>query len=483
MPCEGCRKAAKRGLLDDHPRCEIRSFVFTGRHSSGNRMGWWSGDGLNIYVKSIGPGELMRLTTGGGFAPEWSPDGRWIAFLRALGTGMYAAVLIPPTGGAERTVTQVHVSAIGLEPSIAWSPDSHSLVVPDSPHPGGPVSLVIVELRNGNKRQLTFPPEGYRGDLSPAWSPDGRMIAVARYKDVKNCDLYLVPVKIDNTARDQARRLTFNGLQGGGLVWTPDGHEVIYASASGPRRLCGARPFPQREARTVGLHRSTVRRSGHFPAGTAVSFRARIPGSRPLASGTVRRAGWKRPPIQSDSPPPHWTRSLRRTHPTGNRVAFVSNRSGTREIWLSGHDGTGLTQLTSLGDAFWPQWSPDGRSIAFESRRIGPESDLSRFSHGGEVRPMKTSRFHDCSPTWSRDGKWIYFSSDRAGVGSTVEDGSDWRRAGSANAPGRPLGQGVAGRQSALLHEGSRNGDQPLENAAERWPGDSSSRLGLAPRV
>lgn len=51
----------------------------------------------NIYVKMIGPGQPLRLTRNpsGDFAPVWSPDGRFIAFLRAIDHQRSAVIAVP----------------------------------------------------------------------------------------------------------------------------------------------------------------------------------------------------------------------------------------------------------------------------------------------------------------------------------------------------------------------------------------------------
>lgn len=52
--------------------------------------------------------------------------------------------------------------------------------------------------------------------------------------------------------------------------------------------------------------------------------------------------------------------------PDGKRIAFASNRSGQFEIWVVGAEGAGLVKITDGGGAKeWPAWSPDGKSIMF----------------------------------------------------------------------------------------------------------------------
>jgi Tol biopolymer transport system component len=103
--------------------------------------------------------------------------------------------------------------------------------------------------------------------------------------------------------------------------------------------------------------------------------------------------------------------------PDGKRVAFVSGRSGTTEIWVCDSDGKNPLPLTSLGhDAvYFPSWSPDGRFIAFESDLAGKNDIYVMSADGGQPRRLTTDASHEGSPSWSRDGRWIYFASDRGG--------------------------------------------------------------------
>ena len=87
-----------------------------------------SGD---IFVKQVDGEALVQLTTTGLLesAPAWSPDGRQIAFTRE-GQGIF---VISPLGGAERKVADTRVPL--LLKTIAWTPDSRSLVISEMTSP------------------------------------------------------------------------------------------------------------------------------------------------------------------------------------------------------------------------------------------------------------------------------------------------------------------------------------------------------------
>jgi Tol biopolymer transport system component len=104
--------------------------------------------------------------------------------------------------------------------------------------------------------------------------------------------------------------------------------------------------------------------------------------------------------------------------PDGTRVAFLSDRSGTRQIYVCDPDGSNLKPLTSLAEGVerpYPGWSPDGRQIVFAAKAAGATDLFVVDVQGGPPRRLTFEPSAEYHPQWSRDGKSIYFASDRNG--------------------------------------------------------------------
>jgi len=382
----------------------------------------WNGekkDNYDIYVKLVDAGTPLRLTTNpqADYAPAWSPDGRYIAFLRWSPEGADVYV-IPALGGPERKLAQTAAidaatGAASTEGRLSWTPDGKSLAIVDRGSPKEPNSIYLLSTETGEKRRLTVPPAGYAGDVRPAISPDGRTLAFVRSSGTN--DIYLQAVAASEPSAE-ARRLTFSERGVSGFDWTPDGRSILFSSnpsggyetyemwripVSGgrPERLAfgdGVDPSISRDGRRLAFSRSSSN-----------SNIWRVPGPGATEKGT--------PPTKliastrSDMQP--------QFSPDGKRIAFKSTRSGSPEVWVCDSEGLNAVQLTSFGgpDTGSPRWSPDGRWIAFDSLKESQRDIYVVSVEGGAARRLTTGPSDEVRPSWSKDGRWIYFGSNRSG--------------------------------------------------------------------
>jgi TolB protein len=98
------------------------------------------------------------------------------------------------------------------------------------------------------------------------------------------------------------------------------------------------------------------------------------------------------------------------------KLYYISNRSGTKEVWQMDYDGAGQKQLTHLGSiALSPHVSPDGARVAFSG--VTKEGWQIMMYSKELNRLVNFPHFpgDNYSPAWSSDGQKIAFSSSRTG--------------------------------------------------------------------
>jgi TolB protein len=102
--------------------------------------------------------------------------------------------------------------------------------------------------------------------------------------------------------------------------------------------------------------------------------------------------------------------------PDGRSIAFNSDRSGDMNIWIHDRTEGSTRQLTSgRGGDYQANWSPDGRIIAFFSSRSGTANIWMVEVGSGSLAPLTETQSLDINPFFSPDGRSIAFESDRSG--------------------------------------------------------------------
>jgi Tol biopolymer transport system component len=390
----------------------------------GNQIAFvWDGeteDNPDIYVKIVGTGTPLRLTTHPGVDafPTWSPDGRQIAFGRAY-EGEYGIFLVPALGGPERKLIDgralVGFALLWPPFALSWSPDGAFLAFPHKESTKPHSSIFLLSVEDLEMRRLTTPPVETKGDDPlgdnfPAFSPDGETLAFIRRISLGVEDIYLAPV-----AGGEPRRLTFDSRAIHSLAWTPDGREIVFSSDRGGTfslwKISGSGGQPE-PLSGIGqdAFRPTISRQGNRLAYVQDNTDSNI----------WRTAGPNA--TENDLTPVKLISSTRgesnpQFSPDGKKIAFTSDRLGSKEIWTCDLDGGNPIPLTSFGASVTgtPRWSPDSQYIACDSRREGHSDIYVLAADGRPPRRLTSETSDEVRPSWSRDGRYIYFGSNRYG--------------------------------------------------------------------
>ncbi len=208
----------------------------------------WSPDGRelvysmggSLWRQRVGSGEARQLTDDPDYAyqPDWSPDGRFIAYAAYTGSAIDLRLLDLGSGA---TVSVVADGSVNLEPR--WSPDGRRLAYVSTAYQGRfHVFLVdVAEGRIGKPLRLTEDRDSklpryyysvFDQYLSPSWSPDGReLILVSNRGHVWGSGtLWRMAAEPGAPMREIHVEETTWGAR---PDWSRDGKRVVYASYLG----------------------------------------------------------------------------------------------------------------------------------------------------------------------------------------------------------------------------------------------------------
>jgi tricorn protease-like protein len=225
-------------------------------------------------------------------------------------------------------------------------------------------------------------------------------------------DIFVMP-----SAGGEPRQITHDVQDVHGISFTGDGKQLIFSSAriGGARRalwrvpVAGGSPV-RLPFGTDNADSPAVARSGDHLAYVQISSSAKIWAYDIPQKGEIPRAPKLLIGSSQVQVGPQYS-------PDGKRLAFASSRTGPYEIWISAADGTNAMQLTNFGDrqTGTPRWSYDGKYIVFDAHPDQQSDIYIVDSQGGTPRRVTSGSYDHVVPSFSRDGQWIYFSSNEGG--------------------------------------------------------------------
>jgi Tol biopolymer transport system component/DNA-binding winged helix-turn-helix (wHTH) protein len=363
-------------------------------------------DNWDLYTQPIGEWAPKRLTTDAApdFNPAWSPDGKTIAFVRIGGDTGCRIMSIPAQGGRASMLRGCRAAG---DVDLAWATASDALYFTDRVGRSGPLAVHRLTLDSGAERQVTFPPPTYWGDALVRLAPSGEEIAFARTRALGVTDIYIADI-----AGGDEHQLTDDRLKIHGLDWSSDGERLYFSSNRGGTFGLwsigkeGGKPQPLMagiNADSVAVSRSGGRLIFETEITATRLHRLSLLGDAGTTSATLTQAsGWDWHPVVSDD---------------GKRMAYISDRAGSPELWIAGIDGSNPAKLTNFGGPYAnaPAWSRDGSRLALTVPIEGNFDIYTVDAATGATERLTSHPASDRNPSWSGDGRSVYFGSNRTG--------------------------------------------------------------------
>ena len=423
----------------------------------------------DIWVANEDGSNVQRLTVhrARDVYPRFSPDGKWIAF-SSNRYGNYDVFVIPSDGGWAKQLT-FHSAA---DLVVNWSPDSKRILFQSSRglmYPGIP-NLYEVSINGGlehpvptdwgywggyspdgeklvfNRHPMVWWRQHYRGSYAadlwvmdikakkythladgdykgnyfwPMYAADGSIYFVSdRLPDESHVkpgsrevlkssnNIWKIPAgggKAVQVTHHESGRLFFPSI-------SSDGKTIVYEQDFGiwkldtktgkstPIKLNIVSDDKENDIETI-----TVRNETEGYDLSPSSKRAAVSAHGEIFSiatdhGDIQRV------TQSFSreEDPSWS-------PDGKWIAFVSDKSGTDQVWMAHEDGTGLKNLSEGdGEKSNIQWSPDSKALIYS----GSDHKLYRYDlEGGKTTVIASGQAGNTQGArFSPDGKWVAYS-------------------------------------------------------------------------
>lgn len=172
-----------------------------------------------IFTAPTEEGDLRQITNSPwrDKEPQYSPDGKWIAFIsdRSGREEIYVAAV--DGIGEPRKITDHDT----LKNSMAWAPNSKEIAFTSSDN-----KLRKFNFDTGQTAELSS--SNYGNISAPVWSPDGKWIAYSKSDETRNTDVYLVP-----SAGGEERKVTFDSYSDSNPRFSPDGKKLFFIHSEG----------------------------------------------------------------------------------------------------------------------------------------------------------------------------------------------------------------------------------------------------------
>jgi Tol biopolymer transport system component len=388
---------------------------------------WWTGD---LALHDFTTGEDRHLTDEASLDESEfavlsavSPDGERVAY--SWENGQYDELRVLRIDGSGHRVLYSN-EAMNIHP-VEWSADGSQILVGIDSFADRTKQIGLVSVAEGSLRVLKSLDR--RGAFEESLSPDGRYVIYDFPTDVgfSERDIYL----IDTTTSDEEVLVEHpaNDLV---LGWAPDGEHVLFASDRGG--TLGGWLLPMANGKAAGEARLVkpelwrinplgfARNGSYFYGVRMAMFDVYLAAIDPETGQLLGQPTRVSQNYFGSNGSPEWS-------PDGRYLAYISERSprgtpGYDALVIHSTENGEVRELRpKLGSLTWQRWAPDGGSILVRSSDQENRSGLFSIDvQTGDVRPLiyfGDDEYH-LNAEWRADGKALVvrtFASDGTRLG------------------------------------------------------------------
>lgn len=391
-----------------------------------------------LFTIATDRGDIHRVTTTSGardLQPQWSPDGKLIAFVSDQ-SGREEVWVCDETGGKLRKISDSDAQ----KGNVSWSPDSKSLLYTASDK-----KLYKHTFESGQTEVLTSGDVVTFGGSAVSgvqWSPDGKWVSYTKSDKTLLPHVYIIPA-----AGGQERRVTGpDSYSDMGAHWTPDGKRLVYLSGVDTGNI------GQGGRSTAQLWSVALATEDKDPADRGVDSEA----AAADADRTAARPGGRpdtRPEVKIDFD--RMDRRARQLTRSGDAIREVAVAPDSRSVAFVTGGVEGGRQVQSI-------WS-----VTFEGERVTrlQQSTSQADEDGGPPAAFGRGGAGYSSLQYAKDGRTLFYRQNRGifalPVSATSTTTSQAPAAGGFGGRGGRGGRGAPGGGGAAVAAG----DTPTSTA------------------
>ena len=378
--------------VTSHPATDV-----TGAWSPDSRRLAFASDrdgNAELYVVELESLATTRVTRSAGddYFPAWSPDGTRIAFTSDRDGDDEIYVMNADGTGVSRVTRNEDDDWWP-----AWSPDGTQIAFTSDADDHGDLfeltsDIVVVAVDGSGRRRLTTTSGTF--DVFPSWGADGRI----RFTSDRAADVALEIANVDGSGR---RTLAASPAEEGLGRWSPDGTRIAFVSFRGGDGEISVVSAAGGKPRQLTRNRQEDVFPTWSPDGKRIAFirEGKAGGLYVMsASGSGQRSVlfFEK---DSDACCAAWS-------PDGTRIALVLDRA----VVVATADGGRVQKIAARGCGSL-SWSPDSRRIVFDLCRGGNWDLFVVPARGGAATRLTRTSSDEEWPDWSPDGRLLAFSS------------------------------------------------------------------------